>query len=119
MDASWIGDTLTVFASLQRLGSQGRHEQKRSGYEGYRKYRLHWLSPSSRWSDDVGPHFHAYFQSAVAVIAVDTVETIAGVLPRTQQRLVEAWAELHQAELLDDWQMLQSGRSPAKIEPLR
>lgn len=32
---------------------------------------------------------------------------IAGGLPTRQRRLVEAWAELHQQELLDDWNRLQ------------
>ena len=40
-------------------------------------------------------------------------------LPRTQQRLVEAWAEIHHDELLRDWNLLQSGQPPFKIEPLR
>lgn len=44
---------------------------------------------------------------------------IGGNLPRGQQRLVEAWAEIHQRELLDDWERLQAGRPPLKIEPLR
>jgi hypothetical protein len=44
---------------------------------------------------------------------------ISGRLPKRQQRLVEAWAELHQAELLADWQRLQAGRSPFPIEPLK
>lgn len=65
------------------------------------------------------PHFHAYYQGAVVVIAVDGIEVLEGTLPLRQQRLVEAWAELHQAELLRDWELLQSGQPPAKIEPLR
>jgi hypothetical protein len=28
-------------------------------------------------------------------------------------------AEIHHAELLQDWALLQSGKSPLKIEPLR
>jgi hypothetical protein len=47
------------------------------------------------------------------------VELIAGALPKRQHRLVEAWAELHQAELLADWQWLQEGRKPQPIEPLK
>jgi len=39
-------------------------------------------------------------------------------LPRRQQRLVEAWAELHQDELLVDWRLLQSGQPPLPVEPL-
>src|ERR1700730_13360042 len=39
------------------------------------------------------PHFHAAYQEFKAVFALDPVECIGGDLPRTQQRLVEAWAE--------------------------
>lgn len=65
------------------------------------------------------PHFHAYYQRDVAVFSFDPVELIAGFLPRRQRRLVEAWAELHQAALATDWTELQAGRKPAPVEPLR
>ena len=65
------------------------------------------------------PHLHAYYQSHVGVFAVDEIELIAGELPRRQRRLVEAWAELHQHDLLADWDRLQSGQLPFKIDPLR
>ena len=65
------------------------------------------------------PHFHAYYQDEVGIFSVDPVEIIAGSLPRRQQRLVEAWAELHQNELLADWETLQQGRIPRPIEPLK
>lgn len=65
------------------------------------------------------PHFHAYYQEDVGVYAIDTIEMIAGELPRRQQRLVEAWAELHNEELLSDWERLQSGQVLFKIDPLR
>jgi hypothetical protein len=64
------------------------------------------------------PHFHAYYQSDVAVFAIDPVDLIAGSLPRRQRRFVEAWAELHQNELMNDWQLLQSGQLPVPIEPM-
>ena len=64
------------------------------------------------------PHFHAYYQDHVGIYSLDPLELIAGTLPRRQQRLVEAWAELHQAELLADWQLLQRGRRPHPIKPL-
>lgn len=65
------------------------------------------------------PHFHAYYQDQAAVFAVDTLECLGGSLPKAQQRLVEAWTEIHRSELLQDWALLQSGRPPVKIEPLR
>ena len=65
------------------------------------------------------PHFHAYYQDEVGIFSVEPVELIAGSLPKRQRRLVEAWAELHQEELMADWNTLQEGRSPEPIEPLR
>lgn len=64
-------------------------------------------------------HFHAYYQEHVAVLSIEPVEVISGSLPRRQQRLVEAWAELHQPELIADWERLQEGHSPFPIEPLK
>jgi hypothetical protein len=65
------------------------------------------------------PHFHAYYQDGVAIYSIDPVELVSGTLPKRQQRLVEAWAELHQSELQADWQRLQMGQRPLPIEPLR
>lgn len=65
------------------------------------------------------PHVHAYYQSDAAVFALDTLECLGGSLPRPQRRLVEAWGEIHREELQRDWDLLQSGQPPVKIEPLR
>lgn len=65
------------------------------------------------------PHFHAYYQNDVAIYGINPVEVVSGSLPKRQQRLVEAWAELHQDDLLDDWRRLQAGQKPLPIEPLR
>ena len=64
------------------------------------------------------PHFHAYYQDDVAVVGLEPIDVIAGVLPRRQLRLVEAWAELHQHELMADWERLQEGEEPLPIAPL-
>lgn len=64
-------------------------------------------------------HFHAYYQDEIAVFSIEPVELMAGSLPKRQRRLVEAWAELHQAELKADWQRLQEGQRPLPIEPLK
>ena len=64
------------------------------------------------------PHFHAHYGDDVAIYSLSPLELIAGSLPRRQQRLVEAWAELHEEELLADWQLLQAGQPPQPIAPL-
>lgn len=64
-------------------------------------------------------HFHAYYQEQTAVFSIGGVELLAGSIPQRQRRLVEAWVELHQEELLADWELLRQGRRPAPIAPLQ
>ena len=64
------------------------------------------------------PHFHAYYQEESAVFTIANIDLIAGSLPRRQQRLVEAWAELHKEELLADWRFLLNGQIATPIKPL-
>ncbi len=65
------------------------------------------------------PHFHARYQEHQASFGIDPVELIAGSLPRKQQRLVEAWAEMHNNELKQNWALLASGSNPKAIIPLQ
>ncbi len=65
------------------------------------------------------PHFHVYYQNHAAVYGIEPIILISGEIPQKQQRLVEAWAELHQGELVEDWERLQSGNLPYKIAPLQ
>ena len=71
--------------------------------------------PSARHSE---PHFHVYYQEHAAVYSIRPVALVAGGLPQRQQRLVEAWAELHQDELETDWLRLLEGRPANAIKPL-
>jgi hypothetical protein len=64
------------------------------------------------------PHFHAYYQDGAAIYAIDEIELISGSLPRRQDRLVLAWAEMRQRELVAAWELLQGGHAPGGIEPL-
>ena len=65
------------------------------------------------------PHFHVYYQNHAAVYSIEPIILISGEIPQKQQRLVEAWTELHQGELAEDWERLQSGNLPYKIAPLQ
>jgi hypothetical protein len=64
------------------------------------------------------PHFHVRYNEYRASYGIDPVVQLAGALPRRQQRLVEAWAEIHQEELLEDWALAQQGRMLFRIEGL-
>jgi Domain of unknown function (DUF4160) len=64
------------------------------------------------------PHFHAYHAENVAIFSIHPVFVIAGSLPKKEFRLVQAWAELHQDELLSNWHLLQNGKTANPIKPL-
>jgi len=65
------------------------------------------------------PHFHAVYQKYEAVFTINPVEILSGSMPKKQQRLVVAWAEIHQDELQTAWKLLDGGKKPPSIEPLR
>ncbi len=65
------------------------------------------------------PHFHVYFGEFRASVDIRSCEIIVGDLPRRQARLVLAWAELHQDELMADWELVMNGEEPFNIQPLQ
>ena len=58
--------------------------------------------------DHVPPHFHARYGEYNGLFSIDTGELIEGQMPRRAVRLVQDWAELHKAELLENWVQSQS-----------
>ena len=65
------------------------------------------------------PHFHAYYGEHVAIIDINSCELKEGFLPKKQLKLVLAWAELRQEDLLADWKLAMNSELPFKIEPLK
>ncbi len=46
-------------------------------------------------------------------------EITEGDLPRRQAKLAIAWAELHQEELMANWDLVTNGEEPFRIQPLQ
>jgi hypothetical protein len=65
------------------------------------------------------PHFHAVYQDYEAVFTINPVDILSGSMPTKQQRLIVAWAEIHQDELQAAWDLLDGGKKPHPIEPLK
>jgi hypothetical protein len=65
------------------------------------------------------PHFHAFYGEFKASIGIQTGEIIDGSLPPRQRKLVQAWTELHQEELMANWRLVMNGDQPFKIRPLK
>ena len=65
------------------------------------------------------PHIHARYQDDEAVIAIPEGELLEGSLPSGKMKMVLAWVEIHQEELMADWDLAVSRQQPFGIDPLR
>jgi len=65
------------------------------------------------------PHIHAEYGDYSAVFALMDGQLLAGEIPSRQTKLVQAWIELRQEELMADWRLAVNGDAPFKIDPLR
>ena len=71
------------------------------------------------WDEHAPPHFHASYGEFKATIDIRNLTISEGGLPRRATQLVLDWAELHQIELLEDWNLCQEKQMPKPIAPLR
>jgi hypothetical protein len=65
------------------------------------------------------PHIHVVYQEDEAVIEIPSGTLLEGKLPPAKMKLVSAWIELRQEELMADWQLALNGEPVFKIDPLR
>ncbi len=73
------------------------------------------------YADDHNPpHLHAKYNEYFAVLKLDSAEIMEGSLPTKQLRLVQAWIEIHQDELMQNWKETQKELpNIKKISPLK
>jgi desulfoferrodoxin (superoxide reductase-like protein) len=65
------------------------------------------------------PHIHVKYQAQEAVVSVPAGELLEGELKPNKMKLVQAWIEIHQDELMADWELATKGEAVFKIEPLK
>lgn len=65
------------------------------------------------------PHIHVQYGDEEAILTIPDGEVIEGSLRSAKMKLVQAWIEIHQEELMANWQLAVNGQSVFKIEPLR
>jgi hypothetical protein len=65
------------------------------------------------------PHVHIRYHEFKAVFRIPGGELLEGELPGRQMKLVQAWIELHQDDLMANWYLASTGQTPFKIDPLR
>ena len=70
------------------------------------------------WGDHSPPHFHALYGEFEVLVDIQTLEVIKGKMPRRAFALVIEWALLHRKELIEDWKLCETRKTPKKIKPL-
>ena len=69
------------------------------------------------WGDHPLPHFHARYGDFEITVEIQT-GIVRGMFPKRALRAVLDWLDLHQPELMDDWQLAQARKPLKPIEPL-
>ncbi len=65
------------------------------------------------------PHFHAIYGTDEAQIGIAPLALLRGQLPSRALALAIEWAALHQAELLENWELMRVDQPARKIDPLK
>ena len=65
------------------------------------------------------PYIHVFYQDDKAIFDIKKIELLEGKLSRKKLRLVLAWIELRQEELLANLELAQNGELPFNIDPLK
>ncbi len=65
------------------------------------------------------PHIHVKYQEQEVVLSIPEGDVLEGKLKRNKMKLVQAWIEIHQDELMADWELASSGEAVFRIDPLK
>ena len=65
------------------------------------------------------PHIHVKYQDEEAVFSIIDGQLLDGTLKINKMKLVLAWIEIHNEELMADWNLAISGETIFKIDPLK
>jgi uncharacterized protein DUF4160 len=67
------------------------------------------------YNDHDPPHFHVRYSGQRALIAIEDRSVLRGYLSPRALNLVQEWAALHRAELMEDWNL---ARAEAELKPI-
>jgi hypothetical protein len=65
------------------------------------------------------PHIHIDYAGQKAVISIPDGNLLTGTFPANKLKLVQAWVEIHQDDLMADWALAVEGSAVFKIEALK
>lgn len=65
------------------------------------------------------PHIHVKYGEEEAVVSIPGGNVLEGTVRVNKLKLVQAWIEIHQEDLMADWNLAANGQPVFKIEPLK
>jgi hypothetical protein len=65
------------------------------------------------------PHIHVKYQDEEAVVSIKEGILLEGTIKNNKMKLVQAWIEIHNDELMADWELAIKGEAIFKIDPLK
>lgn len=65
------------------------------------------------------PHIHADYSGEEGVFEIVSGEMVQGKLPVKVIKMVKKWIDIHQDELMADWENAKNGGKIFKITPLK
>jgi hypothetical protein len=70
------------------------------------------------YNDHAPPHFHARYGEYEVLIQIVPLGILKGKLPPRALSLVMEWAQIHQDQLMEDWNYAANNKKLQKIPPL-
>jgi hypothetical protein len=71
------------------------------------------------WEEHTPPHFHAEYGGRTILVDIKEGVVLRGAFPFKQLKFVLAWCELHEEELMENWELATKHEKIQPIEPLR
>ncbi|TZF84489.1 DUF4160 domain-containing protein [Pedobacter sp. BS3] len=65
------------------------------------------------------PHIHVKYGEQEGVYEIPNGRLLEGSLPKNKEKLVLAWIEIHQEDLMANWQLAVTGNKVFNIDPLK
>ena len=65
------------------------------------------------------PHIHVRYAEDEAIYQIPEGILLEGSLPANKHKLIIAWIEIHQINLMNDWKLAVTGNPVFNIEPLK
>lgn len=70
------------------------------------------------YNDHQPPHFHARYQDQEVIVEI-TTGIVEGRMSKRAIRMVLEWLDLHQTELMENWERARQRQALNEIQPLQ